>query len=207
MIRYLVNSLHSSENSYRSALRPSDGTSSRARQEFLGSNSLEKPVSQEDIADLAASLNEKLDQIASSVIKASRSAAEIHPFANWTPNASHGASSMLPPAASTLVSGDDMVHTASQAQSSSIVPQTSQKLPVSGPCPSTAPTPPVAGVYIPLLPSGAEAWKVGIAQWEHGYDKCIPLCDWPSEWYTGHMKPFFASKRSQRKLVALEYNR
>ncbi|GLB40803.1 hypothetical protein LshimejAT787_0900180 [Lyophyllum shimeji] len=70
-------------------------------------------------------------------------------------------------------------------------------------------TAPIPGVFIPDLKAGANAWKEAIKQWEEG-DATIglkALKEWPEEWYTGNMRTFTGSKRRDRQLVALAYEK
>ena len=68
---------------------------------------------------------------------------------------------------------------------------------------------PIAGVVIPDIKSGPGAWREAVRQWEE--DEPLrdfkALRDWPHEWYTGTMRPVTASKRRERELVALAYER
>ncbi|KAG6811000.1 hypothetical protein H0H87_010655 [Tephrocybe sp. NHM501043] len=69
---------------------------------------------------------------------------------------------------------------------------------------------PLQGIIIPNLKAGSDTWKNAIEQWERGEPErglYIPLKDWPLEWYTGDMRTFTGSKRRDRQLVALAYER
>jgi hypothetical protein len=79
LLHYLVNSLHSYENTRRDALHPREHTSIGKQQIFMGSNALKNPISQEDILDLKACFNEKIEQLTATL------ATTAHPFAGWTP--------------------------------------------------------------------------------------------------------------------------
>jgi len=68
---------------------------------------------------------------------------------------------------------------------------------------------PIPGVSIPDLGHGESAWLKAVKQWEEG-DSSIgfkALKDWPKSWYTGVMRTKFGAKRSNRKIIALEYER
>ncbi|GBE88122.1 hypothetical protein SCP_1203520 [Sparassis crispa] len=88
---------------------------------------------------------------------------------------------------------------------------TSTRTPVSAVLPHGGrPVPALRGVCIPDLPrpSRGSAWREAVKQWEEvdpttGY----ALKDWPQEWYTGVNRVSFAQKRTDRRMVALEYER
>ncbi|KAL6304303.1 hypothetical protein BKA93DRAFT_817719 [Sparassis latifolia] len=88
---------------------------------------------------------------------------------------------------------------------------TSTRTPVSAVLPHGGrPVPALRGVCIPDLPrpSRGSAWREAVKQWEEvdpttGYT----LKDWPQEWYTGVNRVSFAQKRTDRRMVALEYER
>jgi len=67
---------------------------------------------------------------------------------------------------------------------------------------------PIPGLRIPNLPQGKDAWRMAVAQWEE-IDPSTgkSLKDWPTEWYTGTMRPVYAAKRTARQIIADEYNR
>jgi hypothetical protein len=77
-----------------------------------------------------------------------------------------------------------------------------------GTCPSSVPLP-IAGVVIPDIKSGPGAWREAVRQWEEDEPSrdFRALRDWPREWYTGAMRPVTGSKRRERELVALAYER
>ncbi|KAH7908328.1 hypothetical protein BJ138DRAFT_371218 [Hygrophoropsis aurantiaca] len=71
----------------------------------------------------------------------------------------------------------------------------------------TITVPPLAGVCIPNLSKGPDAWRMAVKQWEQP-DKSIgnvALKDWPREWYTGGMKATMAAKRRFRQVIAEEF--
>jgi hypothetical protein len=73
---------------------------------------------------------------------------------------------------------------------------------------STKPLP-LPDVQIPNIRRGPEAWKEAVKQWEEGDPDTgfKALKDWPEEWYTGSQRLHFATKRSQRRVIADEYRR
>ncbi|KAF9058958.1 hypothetical protein BDP27DRAFT_1432012 [Rhodocollybia butyracea] len=68
-----------------------------------------------------------------------------------------------------------------------------------------------SGVIIPDIPKhGEDLFLAVVKQWEEGdpsHGLVTPLKDWPVEWYTGTMRLVTGTKRSNRKLVADEYER
>lgn len=73
---------------------------------------------------------------------------------------------------------------------------------------SLANTIPLAGVCIPDLPRSRGGWHIALRQWydidpKTGY----ALKDWPDAWFKESMRAKTAAKRSQRALIAHEYER
>ncbi|KAF9026800.1 hypothetical protein BDP27DRAFT_1376154 [Rhodocollybia butyracea] len=70
---------------------------------------------------------------------------------------------------------------------------------------------PIPGVIVPDIPKhGEDLFMAVVRQWEEGDPSqglTMPLKDWPVEWYTGTMRLVTGTKRSNRKLVADEYER
>ncbi|KAF9064776.1 hypothetical protein BDP27DRAFT_1425442 [Rhodocollybia butyracea] len=70
---------------------------------------------------------------------------------------------------------------------------------------------PIPGVVVPDIPKhGEDLFLAAVKQWEEGdssHGLVTPLKDWPVEWYTGTMRLVTGTKRSNRKLVAEEYER
>jgi hypothetical protein len=68
---------------------------------------------------------------------------------------------------------------------------------------------PIPGISIPDLGHTPGAWLRAIKQWEED-DPSIgfkALKNWPETWYTGVMRTKFGAKRSNRKIIAVEYER
>ena len=68
---------------------------------------------------------------------------------------------------------------------------------------------PIMGIMIPDIKSWPGAWREVVRQWEENEPSrgFRALWDWPHEWYTGVMRPVTASKRRERELIALAYER
>ncbi|KAF5371482.1 hypothetical protein D9615_009624 [Tricholomella constricta] len=68
---------------------------------------------------------------------------------------------------------------------------------------------PIQGVAIPNLRAGPDAWKQAVKQWEEGDEAAglVALKDWPVEWYTRRMRTFTGSKRRDRELIVIAYDR
>jgi hypothetical protein len=67
----------------------------------------------------------------------------------------------------------------------------------------------IPGVWIPDLKKGDNAWREAVCQWEEGVpaQQVKPLRDWPKAWYSDGMRNVTGTKRTQRKLIAEEYER
>jgi hypothetical protein len=72
----------------------------------------------------------------------------------------------------------------------------------------SANTIPLAGVYIPDLPRSRGGWRIALRQW-HDIDPKTghALKDWPDTWFKDLMRAKTAAKRSQRALIACEYEK
>jgi hypothetical protein len=67
---------------------------------------------------------------------------------------------------------------------------------------------PLAGVCIPDLPRRRGGWRIALRQWYEIDPKTgRALKDWPDEWFKDSMRSKTAAKRSQRALIAHEYER
>ncbi|KAF5320260.1 hypothetical protein D9611_011257 [Ephemerocybe angulata] len=196
LLRYLVNSLHNVENSYRSALDPDRGALGDKRV-LLGSDRPCDPVSQEDILDLKACLTETMERLAITITqnRPSLLSGQTLPLhSDQGPLDTH-------PAALPNVSRSTPVQ-----PPSTLVDYTPPYTPSSGTARRRVPA--IPGVFIPNLPAGSGAWREAIQQWEGGGpDGMLPLRDWPPAWYTGDMRTTFGAKRGDRKTVAEEFYR
>ncbi|KAF5331270.1 hypothetical protein D9611_013091 [Ephemerocybe angulata] len=208
LLKYLVNSLHSVENTYRSALDP-DRRPLANSCSVLGSNKPCEPVSKEDILDLKACLAKKMETLSLAVSQNVTVAQRTFSFSQTLP----GAAAMSP------IINPTLPHTPYHPAASTV--PTSCTPPDNVPCfnsmselarpvyarqARTRP-PPIPGVFIPNLPAGSGAWKEAVRQWEEGDVDLVPLRDWPPAWYTGDMRTTFGAKRGDRKTVAEEYER
>ena len=73
---------------------------------------------------------------------------------------------------------------------------------------SLANTIPLTGVCIPDLPRSRGGWHIALRQWYDVDPKTgYALKDWPDAWFKESMRAKTAAKRSQRALIAHEYER
>lgn len=71
---------------------------------------------------------------------------------------------------------------------------------------STCKSIPLAGVCIPDLPRSRGGWCIALCQWYNIDPKTgCALKDWPDAWFKDLMRVKTAAKRSQRALIAHEY--
>jgi hypothetical protein len=71
---------------------------------------------------------------------------------------------------------------------------------------SLANTIPLAGVCIPDLPRSRGGWHIALRQWYDVDPKTgYALKDWPDSWFKESMRSKTTAKRSQRALIAHEY--
>ncbi|KAF5314787.1 hypothetical protein D9611_007134 [Ephemerocybe angulata] len=196
LLRYLVNSLHNVENTYRSALDPDRGALGDKRV-LLGSDRPCDPVSQEDILDLKACLTETMERLAITITQ-NRS-----PLLSGHASPPHSFPGPLNPQPDAEFAQPNINrNTPMQPMLESVPPDTSSTRT------ARCRAPAIPGVFIPNLPAGSGAWREAIQQWEGGRpDGMLPLRDWPPAWYTGDMRTTFGAKRGDRKTVAEEFYR
>ncbi|KAF6755019.1 hypothetical protein DFP72DRAFT_812044 [Ephemerocybe angulata] len=215
LLKYLVNSLHTIENTYRSALDPD-----RRPLADVGSNRPCEPVSQENILNLKACLTKKMEEL--NLVVSQKAEAPRAPTGAATAHPITSEQSPLP-----FEAGVSIFRAHAHFSSTGTVAQSE---PVYAPhatyAPHTTTTTVTAisnlvhhqrrprsrpqaipGVFIPNLTAGSGAWREAVKQWEEGGVDLVPLRDWPPAWYSGDMRTAFGTKRGDRKTVAEEYER
>jgi hypothetical protein len=184
-MRYLVDSLQRYENDYGNALCP---VQNEPDQNFMGDHTLLQPVTVHEFRMFGTTIMSALK----------------------TPSES---------TACTLPGLVNPLATTSTTTSTTEQPSTSPNpLPVAAPgaiyCPAMteqtavplANTIPLTGVCIPDLPRSRGGWHIALHQWYNIDPKTgHALKDWPDAWFKDSMRGKTAAKRSQRALIAHEY--
>lgn len=183
--------------------------STEADQSFMGEHVQVRPVTSIEFQRREELLQQRIDQKFDALMGA-LSIGRIHTTHNFGSNAGIPSSQSEP---CPIMSCSDPKHSADQTASTRVVISTAQHSD-SGINTSRAPdllpkSLPVRGVSIPDLGHGTDAWRRAIKQWEEpdAGTGLAALKDWPSEWYTGVMRPHMAAKRTIRKTIAAEYTR
>ncbi|KAF8060132.1 hypothetical protein FPV67DRAFT_1423798 [Lyophyllum atratum] len=222
LMKYLLDSLQSFENGHGDALRPVPTGFSDS---FLGERTEAAPVTAAEVRELKRSVDEKIDSLDQNIEKKMDvmvtqitsaltathfpiSHAALSPPSSFPERRQHVvrtartvSAPYLPRFASTISRSSS--ESASNVDSITDDPEPSEQ---SKQSPRPAPIP---GVFIPNLKPGADAWREAIKQWDEG-DVTIgfkALKDWPVEWYTGSMRTFTGTKRRDRQLVVLAYEK
>ncbi|KAF8969697.1 hypothetical protein BDZ97DRAFT_1794723 [Flammula alnicola] len=190
LIKYLVDSLQSFENSHGDALHP---IPIEPADFFLGDHNAMKPATAEEVRQLGASVTENIRTLATTV-QSALSQTSIQPVTmeggiNVTPMQQMGFS-RGPSESNQLQMG--LQSNAGGSNSKSVSPSTL----------------PLAGVSIPSLGRAAGAWRRALKQWtDVDPETGLALKDWPAKWYSGLMRDKTGSLRSQRELLFTEYQR
>jgi hypothetical protein len=185
-MKYLIDSLQSYETGHGDALSP---IRSEADQSFMGDHVLVKPVTTDEFRTFTATLLEAIHSVPTTL---------THPQARIP---QHHIQATLPANIHFEITGRPLGHQTTTHPDTRLS-NTPEPVPV---LPKLLPLP---GVSIPDLGHAPDAWRKAIRQWEEpdpstGY----ALKDWPVEWYTGVMRLKTGAKRSNRKLIAEEYQR
>jgi hypothetical protein len=192
LVKYLVDSLQSYENGHGDALCPIQREADRS---FCGDHVLTSPVTAQEVREYAASTERKISTMIDTITTIVKTGLD---------DGRHSRVPIREPRTS-LRCDTQHFDVAQPLDNNCHVPSTSQ---ITDIC--TPPRPlPLPSVRIPNLPRGPGAWKEAVRQWEEGDPDTglKALKDWPEEWYTGNQRLHFASKRSQRRVIADEYNR
>ncbi|KAF5367338.1 hypothetical protein D9615_010283 [Tricholomella constricta] len=218
LMKYLLDSLQSYENGHGDALHP---VPRGYGESFLGERVEAAPVTANEVRELKRSVNDKIDSIDRSVetkldnlfSRFTSTLAATHLItagptslverSERSARTLRIASTPYPTYPFSAVSGStETVPSLNEDDVSQEVPNLSTCHHKRGQRPV-----PIQGINIPNLKPGA--WKQAIDQWEKG-DATIGLValkDWPRAWYTGEMRTFTSSKRRERQLIVLAYNK
>ena len=187
-MKYLVDSLQRYENDYGNALCP---VQNEPDQSFMGDNTLLQPVT----------VNE-FRMFGTTIMSALKSPSTASSQLNTLPGLPN------PPAITSMPTP-----TIEQLDQTSEAPPSPAPSATSRPATEQTVAPlanniPLAGVCIPDLPRGRGGWHVALRQWydidpKTGY----ALKNWPDAWFKESMRAKMAAKRSQRALIAHEYER
>jgi hypothetical protein len=196
-VKYLVDSLQRYENDYGNSLCP---VQNEPDQSFMGDHTLLQPVTVHEFRMLSTTIM--------SVLKTPTACSQI--VTVDTPG--------LPQAGLQVPNQIISTHTTTTKQPKQTLQTSTSPIPAPGAtyCParteqtavSLANTIPLAGVCIPDLPRSRGGWHIALRQWydidpKTGY----ALKDWPDTWFKELMRAKTAAKRSQRALIAHEYER
>ena len=196
-MKYLVDSLQRYENDYGNALCP---VQNEPDQIFMGDDTLLKPVTVNEFRMFGTTIMSALNTRTPST-------------ACYQLNT--GTLSGLPAITSTMPTPSTTDHHDLDPEQTSTSPS-----PLAAPgaiqCPamteqtavSLANTIPLTGVCIPDLPRSRGGWHIALHQWYNIDPKTgYALKDWPDAWFKESMRAKTAAKRSQRALIAHEYER
>ena len=190
LVKYLVDSLQRYENDYSNALCP---VQNEPDQSFMGDHTLLRPVTVQEFRMFGTTIMSALNT----------------PFttSNHLPN----------PITSIPTPTTEQLERSLPSTSPSILRCLAPPTPPSATycqarteqtAVSLTNTIPLAGVCIPDLPRSRGGWHIALRQWydidpKTGY----ALKDWPDAWFKESMREKTGAKRSQRALIAHEYER
>ncbi|KAF9071276.1 hypothetical protein BDP27DRAFT_1382450 [Rhodocollybia butyracea] len=195
LMKYLMDSLQSYETGHGNALCPSRLEPAKS---FMSDHSLDQPVTTNDFRRFAVAMISANRQ----VVDTMRIIPELtlaHMRQMTFPGTESQGNALQPFSCQSTASPDPPMEGISTQDHR---PQKSLKAERSAPIP---------GVMVPDIPKhGEDLFMAVVKQWEEGDPSqglTMPLKDWPVEWYTGSMRLVTGTKRSNRKLVADEYER
>jgi hypothetical protein len=192
-MKYLVDSLQRYENDYGNALCP---VQNEPDQIFMGDDTLLKPVTIHEFrmfgTTIMSALNTRTPSTACSQLNTlSESGLQV-----LNPPA---VTSMPTPTTEQLEQTSTSTSPAPGATCPAMTEQTAVSL---------LNTIPLTGVCIPDLPRSRGGWHIALRQWYNIDPKTgYALKDWPDAWFKESMRVKTAAKRSQRALIAHEYER
>jgi hypothetical protein len=200
-MKYLVDSLQRYENDYGNALCP---VQNEPDQSFMGDHTLLRPVTVHEFRLFGTTIMSALKTHSESESTACSQLNTVPGHGLLNPLATTSESIM--PTSSSELSTTEQNSTVSTSPSpapAAVTNVTEQTAAV-----SLANTIPLTGVCIPDLPRSRGGWHIALRQWykidpKTGY----ALKDWPDAWFKESMRSKTAAKRSQRALIAHEYER
>ncbi|KII93126.1 hypothetical protein PLICRDRAFT_70704, partial [Plicaturopsis crispa FD-325 SS-3] len=203
LIKYLLDELTHYENDHSDALCP---IQSEMDKSFNGDHVLIAPATVAETRELAARMDRKFETVIKAIQQIGINDAPVFSFPHAVPRPtlSH-------------ITGPPSVpgHSRSEAHIVAYGRQSLQSPNLAiGMQPPThiarkdnRPAPP-AGLSIPTLCRGPNAWREAVKQWEEPDSTTnLALKDWPVEYYTGDLRGIYGAKRTSRKTVAEEYER
>ena len=201
MIKYLVDSLQSCENSHGDALYPIpiDPTNF-----FMGDDSAMKPATSEEVRQLAASVHRTVNTLSTTVHSALSQTANARTLSSLQSNLGGLTESInVARSGEALNLNSQIVGVKLTANLNSISSFESQNSRSASPS-----SLPIAGVSIPSLGHAPGAWRQAVKQWtEVDPQTGLTLRDWPAKWYTGLMRTTTGSLCGQQQIIFEEYER
>ena len=183
-MKYLVDSLQRHENDYGNALCP---VQNEPDQSFMGEHALLQPVTVNEFRMFSTTIM--------SALKTPESTACTQLVNNGLTNPI-----ISIPTPTSTEQPEQTPTTPSQAPGYLATSRTEQT------AVSLANTIPLTGVCIPDLPRSRGGWHIALHQWYNIDPKTgYALKDWPDAWFKESMRAKTAAKRSQRALIAHEY--
>lgn len=183
-MKYLIDSLQSYESGHGDALSP---VQNEPEKSFMGDHTLLQPVTKEEFRVFSSSIVTALRDFSTGV-----HSSHIQPLSTHSTNLPAQSENTL-----THPTGDlSAQHPSRTCASQDTGPGQSKPLPI-------------PGVAMSDLGKGKGAWRRALHQWNHGdpANGLQPLKTWPVHWYSGDMREKTGTKRSQRALIAGEYDR
>ena len=194
LVKYLVDSLQRYENDYGNALCP---VQNEPDQSFMGDRALLQPVTVHEFRMFGTTVMSALKTPSTTCSLPNPIISKSIP----TPT-----SAELPDQTPTTRSGPSQTPDANCPSLATRSPHWQARTDSEQTAISLANTIPLTGVCIPDLPRSRGGWHIALRQWydidpKTGY----ALKDWPDAWFKESMRAKTAAKRSQRALIAHEY--
>ena len=199
-MKYLVDSLQRYENDYGNSLCP---VQNEPDQSFMGDHTLLRPVTVHEFRMFGTTIMSALKTPSESTACSQLNTVPAHSLLN-------------PPATTSIPTSTSDLSTTEQNSAVSMVSTSPRPAPLVAvtnvteqtAAVSLANTIPLTGVCIPDLPRSRGGWRIALRQWNKIDPKTgYALKDWPDAWFKESMRSKTAAKRSQRALIAHEYER
>ena len=214
LMKYLINSLINLEDGHQDALNPTAIDKSKF---YLSEDELTKPITRADVHYLKETI---ITAVQTTVKTAIQSGPTLGVGAGGPCTGSITEGSLRTAVSSCLggpveMTSGDLEAISSGCESPTVSQQSTpdlETLSIAKTCQSTQWPKgwlPIPGVSIPNIGRSHDSWREAIRQWEQG-DPSKNICalkDWPTEWYTGLMRPLTGVKRQNRRLISEEYER
>jgi hypothetical protein len=197
-MKYLVDSLQRYENDYGNALCPVQNEPDKS---FMGDHTLLQPVTVHEFRMFGTTIMSALKTPSESA-----ACSQLHTLPSLL-NPLPLTTTVTDRDSSTLTSNSSTIEQNSTSPSpapclgATYCPAMTEQTAV-----SLAKTIPLTGVCIPNLPWSRGGWHIALRQWYNVDPKTgYALKDWPDIWFKESMRAKTAAKRSQRALIAHEY--